>query len=144
MYCKYCGHEMADDALFCAKCGTAKTIPANEPVTPKCTLCGKELANDEYFCPACGTPAPGAPGSVPLGYEQKSKLAAGLLGILIGAFGIHNFYLGYTSKAIAQLLIAVLSCGILSPVSAIWGLIEGIQILTGSIKTDANNVPLSE
>lgn len=76
--------------------------------------------------------------------QQKSKLAAGLLGILIGALGIHNFYLGYTGKGIAQLLISVLSFGLLAFIPAIWGLIEGILILTGSINVDANGIPLTD
>ncbi|NYE96333.1 TM2 domain-containing membrane protein YozV [Psychromicrobium silvestre] len=80
------------------------------------------------------------------GGEQKSKIAAGLLGIFLGAFGVHNFYLGYTGKAVAQLLITVLSLGILSWASWIWGLIEGILILTGSqnFRTDARGVPLRD
>src|SRR5690606_38292038 len=69
---------------------------------------------------------PRQPGMPPYGYSQKSKIAAGLFGIFLGVFGVHNFYLGYTSKAIAQLLITILSFGILSFVTAIWGLIEGI------------------
>ena len=76
--------------------------------------------------------------------QQKSKIAAGILGILVGCFGIHNFYLGYTGKGIAQLLITVLSFFILSPISALWGLIEGILILTGSINVDANGIPLAD
>ena len=44
----------------------------------------------------------------------------------------------------AQLLISLLSCGILSFVSAIWGLIEGILILAGSIDRDAMGVPLKD
>jgi TM2 domain-containing membrane protein YozV len=76
--------------------------------------------------------------------QQKSKLAAGLLGILIGALGIHNFYLGFTGKGIAQLLITVLSFGILAFIPAIWGLIEGILILTGSMNVDANGIPLTD
>lgn len=78
------------------------------------------------------------------GEPLKSKLAAGLLGILLGAFGAHNFYLGYTNKAIAQLLITLLTCGVLSFVSGIWGLIEGIMILVGEINTDAKGNPLKE
>jgi len=61
--------------------------------------------------------------------NAKSKLAAGILGILVGFLGIHNFYLGFTGKAIAQLLITVVSIGTLSWVSAVWGLVEGILIL---------------
>ncbi|MDR0625842.1 MAG: NINE protein [Bifidobacteriaceae bacterium] len=76
--------------------------------------------------------------------EPKSKLAAGLLGIFLGGLGVHNFYLGYTGKAVAQLLISVLSIGLLAIVSVIWGLIEGIMILAGSIKTDGYGVPLRD
>ena len=76
--------------------------------------------------------------------QAKSKMAAGLLGIFLGAFGVHNFYLGYTGKAVAQLLITILSCGMLSFASAIWGLIEGILLLTGSISVDANGTPLRD
>ena len=75
--------------------------------------------------------------------SSKSKVAAGLFGILLGSFGVHNFYLGYKGKAIAQLLITILSCGALSFVSALWGLIEGIMILTGDIK-DANGYELKD
>ena len=75
--------------------------------------------------------------------QPKSKIAAGILGILLGSLGVHNFYLGYTGKAVAQLLISLLSCGTLAVVSAVWGLVEGIMILTGSINTDANGNPLS-
>ena len=35
--------------------------------------------------------------------EQKSKLVAGLLAFFAGTMGIHNFYLGYTTKGIIQL-----------------------------------------
>lgn len=71
--------------------------------------------------------------------SQKSKVAAGLFGIFLGSLGIHNFYLGYTGKGIAQLLITILSCGTLSFISAIWGLIEGILILTGDMKDSDGN-----
>ena len=83
------------------------------------------------------------PVPVPAGM-QKSKIAAGILGILLGGLGIHNFYLGYTGKAVAQLLISILSIGFLSFVSAIWGLVEGIMILTGSIAVDGKGVPLKD
>ena len=71
-------------------------------------------------------------------------MAAGILGILLGALGVHNFYLGFTGKAVAQLLLTLLSCGILSVVSGIWGLVEGIMILTTPGGVDANGVPLRD
>lgn len=79
--------------------------------------------------------APYVPGQYQPVWSPKSKLAAGLFGILLGSFGVHNFYLGFTGKAVAQLLITLLSFGLLSWVSAIWGLVEGILVLaseTGS------------
>lgn len=102
-----------------------------------------------------GMPAPGAPPIAPppvAGFpaqaqphpDAKSKIAAGLLGIFLGALGVHNFYLGNTGLGLAQLLISLLSCGWFAPVCAIWGLIEGILILTGSIRTDARGIPLRD
>ena len=76
--------------------------------------------------------------------NAKSKIAAGLLGIFLGGFGVHNFYLGYTGKAIAQLLITLLTCGFGAFISEIWGLIEGIMILTGSINVDGQGNPLKD
>lgn len=74
--------------------------------------------------------------------QRKSKVAAGVLGILLGSLGIHNFYLGYTGKGVAQLLITLLTCGLGACATSIWGLVEGILILTGSINVDGNGVPL--
>lgn len=76
--------------------------------------------------------------------QMKSKVTAGVLGILLGVFGVHNFYLGYTGKAVAQLLLTLLSCGALSFVSAIWGFVEGIMVLTGAINKDGKGLPLKE
>ena len=100
-----------------------------------CANCGKELTDEQDICLNCGVRVKKSTTSSDP--NAKSKLAAGLFGIFLGAFGVHNFYLGFTGKAVAQLLITVLSCGILSFASAIWGLIEGILILTGSINVDA-------
>jgi TM2 domain-containing membrane protein YozV len=56
------------------------------------------------------------------------KIAAGICGILLGAFGVHKFILGYTKEGIIQILISVFTCGI----GSIIGLIEGIIYLTKS------------
>ena len=66
-------------------------------------------------------PAPSAPAGA------EKKLAAGILGILIGGLGIHKFYLGYTKEGIIQILLSF-ACGI----GALLGLIEGILYLTKS------------
>ena len=123
-YCPNCGTQVADNARNCSGCGVAFI----QPTTPT---------------PGVAQPIPPAqPGA-------KSKVTAGLFGIFLGGLGVHNFYLGYTGKAIAQLLILLigtpLSCGLLFWISPLWGFIEGILILTGStITTDANGVPLTQ
>ena len=98
-----------------------------------CSNCGRELDINADVCLKCGKMV-----EKKNNVGEKSKLAAGLLGIFLGLFGVHNFYLGYTGKAVAQLLITVLSCGTLFWISEIWGLIEGILILVGNINKDAS------
>lgn len=73
--------------------------------------------------------------------QRKSKLVAGLLGILVGWAGVHRFYLGYHAIGVVQILVTVVTCG----VGAIWGFIEGILILVGGmITTDADGRPLKD
>jgi TM2 domain-containing membrane protein YozV len=61
-----------------------------------------------------------------------NKIVAGICGIILGALGIHKFILGYTKEGIIMLLVSVLTCGIISPIMGIIGLIEGIIYLTKS------------
>ena len=128
MYCKNCGNPMDPNAAICVKCGCAKGTGNSY-----CPNCGQPTVPGAAACTNCGVGLYVAPAG-----EQKSKLAAGLLGIFLGGLGIHNFYLGYTGKAVAQLL---LSC---TGISGIWGLIEGILILCGNIKVDGKGVPLKD
>ena len=67
----------------------------------------------------------------PVGSEKK--IAAGILAILLGTFGIHKFILGYTKEGIIMLLVTVLSLFTLSFITGVIALIEGIIYLT---KTD--------
>lgn len=104
------------------------------------------VPRDPYYGPDPWYP----PRYVPYRYalRRKSKVAAGLLGIFLGCFGAHNFYLGYTGRAVAQLLITLLSFGILAPVSVLWGFVEGIVILCARPGqplwgVDARGVPLT-
>lgn len=68
-------------------------------------------------------------------YNEKSKIAAGLLAIFLGSLGIHKFYLGYTMTGIIMLLITLLGSLLffLGPlVMGIISLVEGIIYLTKS------------
>jgi TM2 domain-containing membrane protein YozV len=68
--------------------------------------------------------------------NADKKVAAGICGILIGAFGVHKFILGYTQEGVIMLLVSLVgglvTCGIATSVMAIIGLIEGIMYLTKS------------
>lgn len=138
MFCRNCGQPfVTDEAVMCVRCGA------------------KKGAGDR-FCPNCGQQTqPGAPVCMNCGVSlaaygpkgDKSKILAGLLGIFLGCFGVHNFYLGYTSKAVVQLvltivgfpLICVFGIGVfLIAGIEIWGFVEGIMILCGKIDRDAD------
>lgn len=86
-----------------------------------------------YTQPNAYTQPNGQP--LPPGYVPRQKIVAGLLGIFLGSLGIHNFYLGNTTKAVVQLLLTVVGWIILigPVVASIWGLVEGILILCSDI-----------
>jgi TM2 domain-containing membrane protein YozV len=159
--CTTCGTSNDDLAKFCVKCGSLLSSDANSSQSSQSNAQppqggyqppqgGYQPPQGSYPPPPNGYQPPRGYYQPPQGYQpppgvvQKSKIAAGLFGILLGAFGVHNFYLGYTGKAIAQLLITVLSCGALSVVSFVWGLIEGILILTDGTAVDAHGIPLKD
>ena len=50
-----------------------------------------------------------------------------LLGLTLGCTGAHNFYAGYKSTAITQLLISLLSLGTLAGLVALWAIFETIH-----------------
>jgi hypothetical protein len=88
---------------------------------------------------AAGRPAsrPTKSGGAVASGEQspKSKLVAGLLGIFLGGYGVHRFYLGYTGMG----LIMLFTCG----GCGIWSLIDAIMILTGKVP-DPQGRPLRD
>lgn len=92
-------------------------------------------------------PDPSAPtvGVQPV-FLQKSRITAGLFGIIFGAFGIHRFYLGFVGIGLTQLLLTVLSLGFLAPAIWVWGAVEGILILgkSAGLVVDSNGVPLRD
>ena len=94
MFCKNCGNNMDPNAAICVRCGCARGVGQ-----AFCPNCGAPTYAGAAVCTNCGCGLVMAPPA-----DAKSKLAAGLLGILLGSLGIHNFYLGYTGKGVAQLL----------------------------------------
>ena len=149
MFCKICGKEIPEGQELCEECkaknhaevvtegatennNNTQQGSTNEPPVQEATVVNNNQNNSNNSTYSNQNA------------NAKSKMAAGLLGICLGSFGVHNFYLGYTGKAVAQLLITILSCFTLSWVSYIWGFVEGIMILTGNINTDAQGNPLKD
>jgi len=133
MNCPNCGAAVPPGSLSCRKCGGS--VEAEAPARAATT----------------GAPGPvqvvvnlGGSGPVvaaPAG-PLKSKLAAGLLGIFLGAFGVHRFYLGYNALGTVMLLITLVTCFWGAIVTGIWGVVEGILILVGVLDHDAFGRPL--
>jgi len=65
------------------------------------------------------SPAPGG---------QSKRTMAGILGIVLGGFGVHRFYIGDTTGGLIRLGITIVTCG----AGSFIGLIEGIMYLTKS------------
>ena len=117
----------------------------------QCPYCGNDIPSGVPACPSCGANIPAdsrqpaappaqyaRPGASPVQGAAKSQTAYVLLGALLGSFGVHDFYAGYTGKGVVQLLITVLSCGAAAWVSWIWAIIE---ICT--VHNDAKGIPFA-
>ena len=108
-----------------------------------CPNCGAKLNEGADVCLNCGKMVKDK--GVNLNFQsdipegRKSKVVAALLAFFLGSLGIHNFYLGYNSKGVTQLLLTLVGWMIIiGPlIASIWALVEFVQILTGSID-DAN------
>ena len=92
-----------------------------------------------YGQPAYGQPAYGQPFAAG---APKQWMVAVILAFFLGTLGVHNFYLGYTTKGIIQLVLTITVIGIF--VSGPWALIDFIMLLmrSGSYATDAQGQPL--
>jgi TM2 domain-containing membrane protein YozV len=78
---------------------------------------------------AAAAPAPAPayqPYISPLSFDRprKSRTTYIVLGIFLGALGVHNFYAGYVGRAVGQLCLTVLTLGYLFPISWVWAIIE--------------------
>lgn len=136
MYCKNCGAQMDPNAAICVKCGFQKGMGANY-----CHNCGNAMNPGAAFCISCGCATQPAYAAAPVyapGTEPKSKLVAVLLCFFLGGIGIHDFYLGYNKNGIIKIVLSVCT----GVGGGIWALIDFIRLLTGSISTDANGMPL--
>lgn len=87
-------------------------------------------------------------GYSPAGYLYKSRIAAAVLALTVGVFGVHNFYLGFKTKAVIQLVVSIVGSFLVFPILAmeIWAVVEGIMLLIGNEqhRYDGNGMPLRD
>ena len=122
-----------------------------------CPHCNSHLVSKlEYVgmtvkCPSCKhklkIPVPELEEDIPLAriirdreplveeYEEESsnRVLAGVMGMLLGALGIHKFVLGYTGAGVIMLLVSIGGCLLffIGPmIMGLIGFIEGIIYLT--------------
>ena len=98
---------------FCSHCGNAVS-----PMAAACPQCGHPVATQQATGQPIGQPT-GQPLANPYA-PAKSRVTAGVLGILLGGLGIHKFYLGKTGLGVAYVLF------FWTYIPAIIGLVEGI------------------
>ena len=116
-----------------------------------CSNCGSRLPDGGKLCPNCGASAENPAPSAPVPAQQnihvviqpppalpRSRVAYVLLAFFFGWAGIHNFYAGRTGSAVAQLLMSLLSCGLLVPAVGIWVIVEML-----AVSRDGRGVPMS-
>jgi TM2 domain-containing membrane protein YozV/RNA polymerase subunit RPABC4/transcription elongation factor Spt4 len=126
MYCRNCAESVNEKAIACPKCGVPPMAGINF-----CHHCGKPTQPNQVMCTQCGVGLAGS--GFPAG--TKSKVAAGLLGIFLGALGIHKFYLGYTKEGLIMLGVCIVGSfafGLGAIAASVIGFIEGIIYLTKS------------
>ena len=76
----------------------------------RCPECGGQISSEALACPHCGRPMRASPATTAAPQHvivSKTRGAYIILGVLLGVFGIHNFYAGYYGRGIAQLVISV-------------------------------------
>jgi len=86
-----------------------------------CSSCGEVIKERAEICPECGVRQRGGSGD-----HDKERTVAGIFAILLGAFGVHKFYLGKVGQGIIYLIF------FWTLIPGIIGFIEGILYLTKS------------
>ena len=90
-----------------------------------CTECGARIRRAAEICPKCGVRQFSPPiGLGPVAPNGKNRVAAALLALILGGFGVHKFYLGQVGLGIVYLLF----CWTFIP--AVVAFIEFIILLT--------------
>ena len=167
MFCRNCGAELPLSAPYCMKCG----VP-HDKGNRYCSHCGIEVHPAAGSCHNCGASFICNPYGATA--QGKSRLVACLLGVFLGGWGVHDFYLKYYGRAIVHLILGLafpilyipyviimfmfpsllggiigmaavlMLAGCCTTASSIWGLVEAVLIICERINTDGEGKMLDK
>jgi len=108
-----------------------------------CYSCGAVIKKLAELCVHCGvrvnpTYSPASAPTLAADFSQRSRVAAGILGLLLGWLGVHRFYLGNIGIGIIQIIVTIITFSL----GGVWGFIEGVIIISGAPWRDAEGKPL--
>lgn len=86
-----------------------------------CPECGARIRRKAEICPSCGVRQYG-----PTAPNGKNRIAAALLALLLGSFGVHKFYLGKVGLGVLYLIFSW------TGIPGIVGIIEFVILITMS------------
>lgn len=137
------GDRLARPAVVrCEECGQSMRIaPDHMHVRLACPHCGQQFEPRRLSAQqvqVVGGALLNDAGSA--AHSWRNRWVAGTLGVLLGAFGVHRFYLGYTGLGVLQIVLTFCTAGI----AGIWGFVEGVLILVGMRYRDVDGLPLRE
>ena len=67
--------------------------------------------------------------------QEIEHRSSSICGVFLGMFGAHNFYAGYTKRAVAQLCITLCTLFVCGIVSWIWAIVE-----VCTVEQDSRNI----
>ena len=110
MYCRYCGAEVSEKAIFCPTCGVH---PLND--SKFCQECGKPTVEKQEICTSCGVQLIHTTSYVLPSFPAKRPGTAAVLNLFPG---LGQLYLGQITKGISLFLawsvLSIVSAGMLS------------------------------
>lgn len=121
MYCKSCGESINSGQAICIKCGV-KVGDGNS----FCANCGETISSTADVCLNCG-----------FAVKRNStiddnKMILGIVALVVGGIGIHNFMMGETKKGIVKILLCW------TGISSIIALVDAIKIFTDKYTVDSD------
>lgn len=122
MYCRNCGESVDPNQAICVKCGVKVGDGTNF-----CANCGKTINAAADVCLECGYAV-----KKPDKSNDDNKLMLGIMALLFGGIGIHNFIMGETKKGVMKIILSW------TGISLILALIDAVKIFTDKyeINTD--------